>query len=43
MNLKEQTEKMVNEALDRMMTGRTTIVIAHRESTLAHADFVVEL
>ena len=41
--LDHNSEKLVNEALDRMMTGRTTIVIAHRESTLAHADFVVEL
>lgn len=41
--LDHNSEKLVNEALDRMMTGRTTIVIAHRESTLAHADLVVEL
>ena len=37
------SEKLVNEALDRMMAGRTTIVIAHRESMLAHAELVVEL
>ncbi|MCM1092123.1 MAG: ABC transporter ATP-binding protein/permease [Muribaculum sp.] len=41
--LDNQSEKLVNEALDRLMRGRTTIVIAHRESTLAHADLVVEL
>ena len=41
--LDHNSEKLVNEALDRMMAGRTTIVIAHRESTLAHADLVVEL
>ena len=41
--LDHNSEKLVNKALDRMMAGRTTIVIAHRESTLAHADLVVEL
>ncbi|MCM1101175.1 MAG: ABC transporter ATP-binding protein/permease [Clostridium sp.] len=41
--LDHQSERLVNEALDRLMMGRTTIVIAHRESTLAHADMVVEL
>lgn len=41
--LDNKSEELVNEALDRLMKGRTTIVIAHRESTLAHADMVVEL
>lgn len=41
--LDNKSEQLVNEALDRLMKGRTTIVIAHRESTLAHADLVVEL
>ena len=41
--LDHKSEELVNEALDRLMEGRTTIVIAHRESTLAHADLVVEL
>lgn len=41
--LDNKSEKLVNEALDRLMKGRTTIVIAHRESTLAYADLVVEL
>ena len=41
--LDHNSEKLVNEALDRMMAGRTTIVIAHRESMLAHAELVVEL
>ena len=41
--LDNKSEQLVNEALDRLMQGRTTIVIAHRESTLAHADLVVEL
>lgn len=41
--LDNKSEQLVNEALDRLMKNRTTIVIAHRESTLAHADLVVEL
>ncbi len=41
--LDNKSEQLVNEALDRLMKDRTTIVIAHRESTLAHADLVVEL
>ena len=41
--LDHKSEQLVNEALDRLMEGRTTIVIAHRASTLAHADMVVEL
>lgn len=41
--LDNKSEELVNEALDRLMKGRTTIVIAHRESTLAHADIVIEM
>ena len=41
--LDNQAEQLVNEALDRLMKGRTTIVIAHRQSTLEHADEVVEI
>lgn len=41
--LDNKSEELVNEALDRLMKSRTTIVIAHRESTLAHADIVIEL
>lgn len=39
-----QTEKMIQEALERLMKGRTTFVIAHRLSTLRNADrlFVLE-
>jgi ATP-binding cassette subfamily B protein len=33
----------VKEALDRLMKGRTTLVIAHRLSTVADADRVVVL
>lgn len=38
------SEKLVQEALDRLMIGRTTVVIAHRLSTIRNADkiFVVQ-
>ncbi len=40
-HLDSLSEKKVQEALERLMTGRTTIVIAHRLSTVRHADFLV--
>jgi len=36
--LDTESEAQVQEALDRLMAGRTTIVIAHRLSTVKHAD-----
>jgi subfamily B ATP-binding cassette protein MsbA len=33
----------VQEAIDRLMTGRTCFVIAHRLSTIMHADRIVVL
>lgn len=39
--LDNQSEKLVQEALDRLMENRTTIVIAHRLSTIQHADKIV--
>ena len=39
--LDNQSEKLVQEALDRLMANRTTIVIAHRLSTIQHADKIV--
>lgn len=41
--LDNRSEQLVNEALDRLMNGRTTILIAHRQSTLAHADIVIQI
>lgn len=39
--LDTESEKLVQVALDRLMTGRTTFVIAHRLSTIIHADKIV--
>ncbi len=35
------TEKLIQEALDRLMEGRTTFVIAHRLSTVRRADMIL--
>lgn len=37
------SERLVQEALERLMKGRTTIVIAHRLSTITNADKIVVL
>jgi len=41
--LDAESEHLVQEALDRLMKGRTTVVIAHRLSTVRDADRVVVL
>lgn len=41
--LDNESERLVNEALDRLCKGRTTIMIAHRPSTIAMADRVVQM
>jgi subfamily B ATP-binding cassette protein MsbA len=41
--LDSESERAVQEALDRLMIGRTTLVIAHRLSTIEHADRVVAM
>jgi subfamily B ATP-binding cassette protein MsbA len=39
--LDTESERLVQEALQRLMQGRTTLVIAHRLSTVQHADRIV--
>jgi subfamily B ATP-binding cassette protein MsbA len=41
--LDSESERAVQEALDVLMAGRTTLVVAHRLSTIEHADRVVAL
>jgi ATP-binding cassette subfamily B protein len=41
--LDAEAEHLVKEALDRLMQGRTTLVIAHRLSTVMGADRIVVL
>src|SRR4029077_574115 len=42
-NLDAESEALVQEALGRLMRGRTTLVIAHRLSTVRDADRIVVL
>lgn len=41
--LDTESEKLVQQALDRLMDGRTTLVIAHRLSTIKNADLICVL
>jgi subfamily B ATP-binding cassette protein MsbA len=41
--LDSESERAVQDALERLMKGRTTLVIAHRLSTVEHADRVLAL
>jgi len=38
-----ETERQIQGALDRLMQGRTSFVIAHRLSTVRHADRIYVL
>ena len=40
-SLDSESEKLVQDALNKLMKNRTTIVIAHRLSTIQHADEIV--
>lgn len=42
-SLDSESEKLVQEALDKLMEGRTSVVIAHRFSTIKNADKIVVL
>ena len=40
-NIDTETEALIQEALERLMKGRTTIMVAHRLSTIQHADCIM--
>jgi ATP-binding cassette, subfamily B, bacterial MsbA len=40
-SLDSESEKLVQDALEKIMTNRTAIIIAHRLSTIQHADQIV--
>ncbi len=42
-SLDSESERLVQEALERLMTGRTTFVVAHRLTTIQRADRIVVL
>lgn len=42
-SLDTESERLVQDALDRLMKGRTTFVVAHRLSTIQRADRILVL
>ena len=41
--LDSESERLIQNALNRLMVGRTTLIIAHRLSTVMHADKIVTM
>ena len=41
--LDTESERLVQNAINRLMANRTALVVAHRLSTIAHADTIVVL
>lgn len=42
-NIDTETEVLIQDALEKLMEGRTTLVVAHRLSTIQHADQIILL
>ncbi|MCR5154532.1 MAG: ABC transporter ATP-binding protein/permease, partial [Lachnospiraceae bacterium] len=42
-NIDTETEVLIQDALEKLMKGRTTIMVAHRLSTIQHADKIIVL
>jgi ATP-binding cassette, subfamily B, multidrug efflux pump len=40
-NIDTETEQLIQDALEKLMDGRTTIMVAHRLSTIQHADKII--
>ena len=40
-NIDTETESLITQALEKLMEGRTTIMVAHRLSTIQHADKII--
>lgn len=42
-NIDTETEQLIQDAMEKLMRGRTTLVVAHRLSTIQHADKIILL
>jgi len=40
-NIDTETELLIQDAIDRIIKGRTTLIVAHRLSTIQHADKII--